>query len=67
LSALIWSTGSAEGRVIATDGPYRVRYVWVYTEADGKIANHRDYRNPTAVVEAPGGDATMRETSNIPS
>jgi hypothetical protein len=39
----------------------------VYTEADGKIANHRDYRNPTAVVEAPGGDATMRETSNIPS
>ena len=67
MSALIWSTGSAEGRVIATDGPYRVRYVWVYTEADGKIVNQRDHWNPTAVVEALGGGAATRETFNITS
>jgi ketosteroid isomerase-like protein len=67
LSALIWSTGSAEGRVIATDGPYRVRYVWVYTEADRKIVNQADYWRPTAVVEALVGHATMRETFNITS
>lgn len=56
-----------EGRVVATDGPYRVRYVWVYTEADGKIVSQRDYWNPRAVVAALGGDAAMRNTFNVTS
>ncbi len=56
---------AVEGRVLATNQPYRVRYVWVYTEANGKIIRQRDYWNPTAVVEALGGDAAMRNAFNV--
>lgn len=56
---------AVEGRVLATNQPYRVRYVWVYTEANGKIIRQRDYWNPTAVVDALGGDAAMRNAFNV--
>ncbi|KAA0085956.1 nuclear transport factor 2 family protein [Mycolicibacterium sp. P9-64] len=56
-----------EGRVLATGGPYRVRYVWVYTEENGKIVRQRDYWNPRAVGEALGGEAAMRDTFNVTS
>ncbi|WP_083452765.1 TIGR03618 family F420-dependent PPOX class oxidoreductase [Mycolicibacterium goodii] len=56
---------AVEGRVLATNQPYRVRYVWVYTEANGKIIRQRDYWNPAAVVDALGGDAAMRNAFNV--
>ncbi|MBA4025508.1 MAG: phenazine biosynthesis protein PhzA/PhzB [Gordonia sp.] len=55
----------AEGRVIATNKPYRVRYVWVSTIKDGKIAKQRDYWNPLAVLDSLGGEEAMRETFNV--
>ncbi|BBY85798.1 TIGR03618 family F420-dependent PPOX class oxidoreductase [Mycolicibacterium tokaiense] len=56
-----------EGRVTATGRPYRIHYVWVYTEGNGKIVRQRDYWNPSAVIDALGGDATMRRTFNLTS
>ncbi len=54
-----------EGRVVGTGRPYRVRYVWVITVRDGKIVRQRDYWNPLAVLEALGGEQSMRDTFNV--
>lgn len=56
-----------EGRVTANWPALPNYYVWVYTEGNGKIVRQRDYWNPSAVIDALGGDATMRRTFNLTS
>lgn len=51
----------AEGRVVATGGPYRMRYVAIITTKDGRIASYRDYWNPQVASEALGGDEALNE------
>jgi ketosteroid isomerase-like protein len=45
----------AAGFVVATDQPYRMRYIAVITVRDGEIRHYRDYWNPLAAAEAMGG------------
>jgi len=63
--AVLLVEAEVEGRVVATGQPYQVRYVWVITEAAGKIVRQRDYWNPLAVVDALGGADEMRSTFNV--
>jgi ketosteroid isomerase-like protein len=51
----------AEGRVVATGEPYRMRYISVITLKDGKIANFRDYWNPLTAIEALGDEHALRD------
>ncbi|WP_078868723.1 nuclear transport factor 2 family protein [Streptomyces sp. NRRL B-1347] len=39
----------AEGRVVATGGPFEMAYVAVVTVGDGLIVRYRDYWNPLAI------------------
>lgn len=50
----------SEGRVVATNRPYRMRYISVITVESGKIVRYRDYWNPLAVTEAMGGEQALR-------
>jgi ketosteroid isomerase-like protein len=45
----------AEGRIVATDKPYAMSYIYVLTVRDGKIVAYRDYWNPLVALEALGG------------
>lgn len=63
--AVMLVEAEVQGRVMSTGGPYQVRYVWVITEAKGKIVRQRDYWNPLAVSDALGGDSGMRDTFNV--
>jgi ketosteroid isomerase-like protein len=56
----------AEGRVVATGKPYRMRYISVITIKDGQIANFRDYWNPLTAIEALGGEQALRDAFAAP-
>ncbi|WP_090596284.1 nuclear transport factor 2 family protein [Auraticoccus monumenti] len=45
-----------EGRVVATDRPYRMGYVAVVRVVGGKIVRYRDYWSPDAAREALGAE-----------
>jgi uncharacterized protein len=49
----------AEGRIVATDKPYAMSYIYVLTVRDGKIVAYRDYWNPLVALEALGGAAAL--------
>lgn len=63
--AVIVVEAQAEGQVVATGVPYRMRYVWVITAEHGKIVHQRDYWNSVTAAEALGGDDAMRDTFNV--
>lgn len=63
--AVIVVEALAEGLVVATGKPYRMRYVWVITVQKGKIVRQKDYWNALAVQDALGGGDGMRSTFNI--
>lgn len=48
-----------EGRVVATDEPYRMRYVSIVTTSGGKITRYRDYWNPLTLLETMGGEQAV--------
>lgn len=47
----------AEGVVVHSGRPYRLRYIAVITIRNGQIARYRDYWSPQAVAEALGEQA----------
>jgi ketosteroid isomerase-like protein len=49
----------ASGVVVATGGPYRMRYIAVITVRDGEIQRYRDYWSPLAAAEAMGGSQQL--------
>ncbi|WP_028938555.1 nuclear transport factor 2 family protein [Pseudonocardia spinosispora] len=46
----------AEGLVVPSGRPYRLRYIAVLTIRDGRIARYRDYWSPRAVADALGAE-----------
>lgn len=46
---------AADGVVVATGRPYRMRYISVLTVTGGEIRHYRDYWSPLAAAEAMGG------------
>lgn len=47
---------AVEGRVVATNRPYRMGYVAVVRVVDGKIVRYRDYWSPDAAREVLGAN-----------
>ncbi|MEU7729139.1 nuclear transport factor 2 family protein [Streptomyces sp. NPDC040724] len=45
------------GRLVATDGPFDMRYIAVVTVQDGRFTTYRDYWNPLA-AQTPATDFT---------
>ncbi len=50
---------TADGVVVATGRPYRMRYISVLTVTGGEIRHYRDYWSPLAAAEAMGGADTL--------
>ncbi|OJU79827.1 MAG: hypothetical protein BGO11_11625 [Solirubrobacterales bacterium 70-9] len=59
--AVVVVEAQADGRVVATGKPYRMRYVWIITTGNGEIVRQRDYWNPLVGLEALGGEQGLRD------
>lgn len=46
---------AVKGRVIATDAPYRQKYISIIEMRGGKLASYREYWNPLVSCDANGG------------
>ncbi|MGY0501081.1 nuclear transport factor 2 family protein [Nocardia sp. FBN12] len=57
--AVVIAEFDATGVVVATDSPYRMRYIAVITVHDNEIHCYRDYWSPLAAAEAMGGSAAL--------